>query len=100
MDKRPNFSNFVRAFGSRWFTAMSGPLSVPLAVAAVFVPNDIAKLLLALTAIACAIFASYWVWRRERQQAIVSEQQLAPKIVLHFEEAEPFVYTMRLSDNT
>jgi len=55
---------------------MSGPLSVPLAIGAFFVPGYIAKVGLASTAIVCAAFSSYWVWRRERETAIELEERL------------------------
>lgn len=49
---------------------MSGSLGVPLAVGAYFVPNDIGKILLALTAAACLIFASYRIWAAERLKVV------------------------------
>jgi hypothetical protein len=60
------FSNFLKAFAASWFTRMSGPLSVPLAIGAVFVPSDLVKLILAITAVICGVSASFSVWRRER----------------------------------
>lgn len=57
---------FLAAIVSSWFSGMSGPLSVPLTVAAVFVQNDTAKVLLALTAVICFWAAAYTVWVRER----------------------------------
>jgi hypothetical protein len=57
---------FVRSLLSSWLTGMSGPLSVPLTIAAVFVPNDVAKVALGVTAFACFWGAAYGVWVRER----------------------------------
>jgi hypothetical protein len=58
---------FVRAIVSSWFTGMSGPISVPLATAAVFVPSNVAKVGLGITALACFWGAAYGVWARERR---------------------------------
>src|ERR1700730_769797 len=65
--------SYIRAFGVRWFVTMSGPLSVPLAVIAYFVQNDAAKIILFTTALLCAVFASYWVWKVEREARIDAE---------------------------
>ena len=56
---------------------MSGPLSVPLAVAAIFVTNDRVKVGLWITSIGCVISASYWTWRAERERVIVLEERVA-----------------------
>jgi hypothetical protein len=80
MDEGPTFRNFVRAFGERWFVAMSGPLSVPLTMIAFFVENKPAKIFLYVTAVGCAVFAAYWVWRVQYQRAKKLEERLRPKI--------------------
>jgi hypothetical protein len=64
--QEPTLRNFFQAFGSRWFILMSGPLTVPFSVAAVFVSSGWPKALLVALAISCAVFSSYWVWRMER----------------------------------
>jgi hypothetical protein len=68
---------------------MSGPLSVPLAIAAVFVPSDTVKVLLGLTALVCLWCAAYGVWRRERiarnasdAKVVTLQDRLTPKIGL------------------
>jgi hypothetical protein len=66
---------FLRALMSSWFTGMSGPLSVPLAIAAVFVSGDVAKALLGLTAFACFWGASYGVWAREHTARVAAEKK-------------------------
>ena len=66
MAERPTLWNYLRAFGARWFIAMCGPLTVPFAVFAVFVPGTNQKIILSTLAVACAGFSSYWVWRVER----------------------------------
>ena len=70
MDTAPTIGSFLRAIFANWFTGMSGPISVPLSVAAYFVPNSVAQVLLALTALVCAIFTAYWVWQTERKKTV------------------------------
>ena len=48
---------------------MSGPLSVPFAGLALWVSGHFQKTLWGCLAAVCAVFASYRVWRRERQTA-------------------------------
>jgi hypothetical protein len=43
---------------------MSGPATVPLAVAALFVQTQTLRLLFAILAFACGLFSSYWLWRK------------------------------------
>lgn len=62
---------FLKGFATSWFAGMSGGLSVPLAVAAFYVPNDTAKILLGCTAYVCLVVASYWVWKKERDQRVL-----------------------------
>jgi hypothetical protein len=76
MRKPEGIWSFFRAFVAEWFTAMSGALAVLLSVAAYFVQNDPARLALAMTAIACFVFASYRVWRTECVRIIALEIQL------------------------
>lgn len=68
------FLSYLRAFTVRWFVFMSGPLSVPLAIIAYFVQNDAAKVGLFATALVCAVFASYWIWKIEREARIECEK--------------------------
>lgn len=89
MDAKPGPYAFSRAILARWFTAMSGPLSVPTAIAALFVPNEIAKLLLGLTAIACLVFTGYWIWKTEREKVIELQERLSPKLQLTFDKSIP-----------
>jgi hypothetical protein len=71
------FLSFIRAFGVRWFVAMSGPLSVPLALAGYFAPGELAKIGLFATALFCAVFSSYWVWKVEREARNAAERKIA-----------------------
>jgi hypothetical protein len=56
------FNAFLRAFGESWLTLMSGPLTVPFAIAALVLPGFY-KLLFAVLAVLCGVFSSYRVWR-------------------------------------
>jgi hypothetical protein len=79
MDTR--FRDFIRTFVARWFIAMTGPLSVPLAIGGSFATQDVLRIGLFLTSISCVIFSSYWAWREER-----IARRKAERIVYH-----PFV---------
>src|SRR5215469_11303866 len=67
--------DFTRAMWGDWLTRMSGPPSVPLAVAAFFVPNDIAKILLGLTAFICLWVAAYLLWKREHDKVVERDEK-------------------------
>ena len=67
-----SFVAFLQAFGGSWLTLMSGPATVPFAVAAFFVPG-LYKLLFAALAVTCAVSSSYQVWRNERKRAVHSD---------------------------
>jgi hypothetical protein len=70
--------DFCRAIFAKWFSAMSGPLSVQAAIAAAFVENQTVKVSLALTAFVCAWAAAYAVWKIERERVVALAGQLAP----------------------
>src|SRR5437016_3409994 len=70
----PGLPAYCRAMLRHFFTAMSGPLSVPLAVAAFWVENQTVKVLLGLTAFICVWAAAYWIWRPEREAVINLER--------------------------
>lgn len=61
-------SDFVKAICSDWFSRMSGPISVPAAIVALWVDNDTAKILLGGTAFICLWITAYFVWKREREK--------------------------------
>lgn len=75
--ERSGIGDYFRAFSARWFILMSGPLSVPAALAAAWFENTTARILLALTAAACFVFSSYWVWKIEREKRLAAEAQIA-----------------------
>jgi hypothetical protein len=76
--------DFVRSFGGHWFIYMSGAPSVPAAMLALYVENDIAKILLGLTAIGCAVLSAYFVWRAERLKVIDLTEKTTQKFKLSF----------------
>jgi hypothetical protein len=71
---------FVRAFGSRWFSTMSGGLSVPLAAAGYHFTSDNLKLGFYFLALLCILVSSYSVWRIERLKVKELSIKLAPNI--------------------
>ena len=63
------FRTYLKAFFSDLLTGMSGPLSVPFVIAALWVSSRTQKTLYAGLAVLCALFASYRVWQKERKDA-------------------------------
>src|SRR5882672_10062573 len=61
---------------------MSGGASIPFAALAVFLDNKWAQVIFAATALCCAWFAAYRVWKPERQKVCDLQERLAPKIVI------------------
>ncbi|MGH6845663.1 MAG: hypothetical protein ACRECU_13320, partial [Methylocella sp.] len=55
-------------------------MSVPLAIVAYFVQCDAAKIGLFATALLCAVFASYWIWKVERDARINAETAANRKV--------------------
>lgn len=63
------FRTYLRAFFTDLLTGMSGPLSVPFVIAALWVSSRTQKTLYASLAVVCAMFASYRVWQKDRRGA-------------------------------
>jgi hypothetical protein len=72
--------DFAKAIWADWLTRMSGPISVPAAVASLWVSNDLAKTLLGITAIICFVVTCYRVWKPQRDQVEELEKNLVPKV--------------------
>src|SRR4051812_1584711 len=72
----PSVRSFVRAFGGHWFEYMSGGPSVPLMIAALFMPNHALAIGSGLLGIVCGVLASYFVWGAERKKVVALEKQL------------------------
>jgi len=71
------FRDFIRAFGVRWFVAMSGCLGVPLTAAGVFCEATVVKIVFFITAVFCAGFSSFWIWKVEHEARIKAESMVA-----------------------
>jgi hypothetical protein len=99
VDHKTKSSSTLRAFGSamwsHWFTAMSGPLSVPVAAAALWVANDTAKVLLGLTAFSCIWAAAYAVWKAEREKVVDLENKSGPLREREIEAQEAHTEALR-----
>jgi hypothetical protein len=65
---------FAGAMSAHWFTAMSGPLTVPATIAALWIESPTAKLLLGLTAFVCFWASAYWMWNAEHEKVVALEQ--------------------------
>jgi hypothetical protein len=63
---------------------MSGGPSVPLAILALFVESDAAKIGLWITAAVCVVLSAYFVWRPERLKVIDLTEQIRPKLKCAF----------------
>lgn len=74
--QRARIRDFIWAFGAEWSIAMSGPLSVPLAIAGVLSSNDTVKATLFVISAACLVVGSYLIWKRERIKVI----QVSPRL--------------------
>jgi hypothetical protein len=84
MSEGASFWDFLHAFLSRWFIVMSGPATVPFAVVALYVNSVWLKALFGLLAVGCAVFSSYWVWRRAQLRVLELEEAVQPKIeIIH-----------------
>jgi hypothetical protein len=68
---------------------MSGPLSVPLAIAAIFVSGDALKIGLGITSFVCVCVAAYALWSRERLARNAAENRLAgSRIQILFDDTD------------
>jgi hypothetical protein len=76
MTSETSFASFLRAFTEDWATRMSGPLGVPLTIAAAYLSPSAYKTSLAGLAGVCAFVAAYGVWRNERLHGISVEGEL------------------------
>jgi hypothetical protein len=68
---------FLWSFTQNWLAAMSGAASVPLAIAAFFVTNDVAKTGLWITSSVCLLAAAYGIWKIERQHLNEARAEIA-----------------------
>lgn len=73
MPTRREVYEFFLAFNGQWLTRMSGPLTVPFTLLALFVPSSRLKLLFSIMAIVCAVVSSFAVWAGEHRARIAAE---------------------------
>jgi hypothetical protein len=74
--------DFALAVSSEWLTLLSGPLSVPVAVAAFFVPSDIVKILFGLIAFIGVWVTAYRLWKREHDKVVELEHDAKKRQLL------------------
>jgi hypothetical protein len=67
---------------------MSGGLSVPFTIGT-FLTEGKEKFIYGLLAVAAFVYASYSVWKREREARIVLENQKKPKLTWEFIDSSP-----------
>jgi len=77
MGEKPTLKNFCAALFYDWATGMTGPLSLPLAIASYLFSNETVKIVLGITAFGCVWAAAYGVWRRERIERNLIEDKLS-----------------------
>src|SRR5580704_1802876 len=79
--------DFARAVWGDYWARMSGPSSVPAAVLALWLSNDVAKIAFALTAFVCAWVTAYRVWKPEREKNLATSALLErrPQLKLAFD---------------
>lgn len=79
-------AQFFKAFAGDWLALMSGPPTVPLTIAAFFVPNQIFKVLFGCLAVLCASVSSFRIWSKERTKL---EEEIAkrgrPELTANFQ---------------
>lgn len=62
--------NFVYAVMGDWWARMSGPLSIPATVLALWASSDVAKAAFTLTAILCVWVTAYRLWKPAKLSAV------------------------------
>jgi hypothetical protein len=67
---------YAKAFANQVLAAMSGGLSVPFAIAALFLGESWQGTMMAALAALCFVFASYLVWKPERESVIALTAKL------------------------
>ena len=79
------FRRFLAVIMSDWLARMSGPLTVPFAVAAFLLPSVAARVLFAVLAVIAALITCYRVWVKEydRAEAEKVKNEIAPDIDIH-----------------
>lgn len=92
------FRDFIHAFTSHWFNYMSGGLSVPAAILALYVQSGIAQAALWITAAACLVWSGFLLWRTERRRVTELEEKLNRELILRFEPCSPWIVKLDKSN--
>ena len=91
---------YISQFWSDWFARMSGPLSVPAAIAAPFFEGWQRAGLIA-TAMICLFASSFIVWKKQSARAEALEEKLRPKIkVLQVSEFSDIAPNLQINSQT
>jgi hypothetical protein len=84
MPRQANIKEFISSFSTDRASFMTGPLSIVFAIAALYVNQGWQKVCFVILAIACALFASYSVWKKERAELVIAEERIKPKIRIEY----------------
>src|SRR5271168_756903 len=60
--------SFFKAISGDWLALMSGPPTVPLAIASYYVSNHSLKVLFGCLAILCGFVSSFRIWAKEHRK--------------------------------
>jgi hypothetical protein len=80
--------------GGNWFSAMSGGLSLPLAIAAFYYPTESVRPYAALLATLCFFAAAFKAWETEHNRAVNAEMRFdaieadRPRLELLYEDGD------------
>ena len=87
-----SFLRFFRIMFSEWASGMSGPASVPLAMLALFVKEDIQRFSFASLALILGFVSAYRIWLKEHLRAekelearLLVEDKSLPKLAVRFD---------------
>lgn len=94
--------DFAQAMWGDWLARMSGPLSVPAVILALWLSNETAKTAFIVTAFICLWVTAYRIWKPEREQVQKLSDRLTPKFTAVFDSTKPpcrSVSEFRFSDD-
>jgi hypothetical protein len=63
-----SLGQFLQAIWGDWGARMSGPPTIPLAIAALFVSNHVLRILYACLAVICGFYTAFAIWLKERNK--------------------------------
>jgi hypothetical protein len=99
MDRPPSPLSFLTSFWPNWLGLMSGGLSVPFTIAALFfADSDSQKRLFVALAVVSLIVAAYSVWAKERGKVVALQEIVTPRLAISFEPQEPWIKKLPTSN--